>query len=175
MSWTFQKPIAMLWLGLGLLGGFMVAGFWPSVPLHATATDKSETFSMATGSAEADYEAVYFLDHLTGDAHAFLIGRLAAGGFGVLQHCYRNVLQDFKTEGDKIPKFLMITGLADLNRRGAAGNVLPSKAVLYIADVTSGMAGVYALPSNPPQINAGQPVEQPLTPICNFPFRKARK
>ena len=116
MSWNFRKTSALVWLGLGLLAGLLVAGFWPSVPLHAVATDKIETFSMATGPVEAEYEAVYFLDHLTGDLHAYVIGRMANGGFGVLQHCYRNVLQDFKTEGDKTPKFLMATGVCDLNR-----------------------------------------------------------
>ena len=118
MSWNFRKTSALVWLGLGLLAGLLVAGFWPSVPLHALATDKIETFSMATGSVEPDYEAVYFLDHLTGDLHAYVIGRMANGGYGVLQHCYRNVLQDFKTEGDKTPKFIMATGDCDLNRRG---------------------------------------------------------
>ena len=80
-----------------------MAGFWPSVPLHAVATDKIETFSMATGHVEVDYEAVYFLDHLTGDLRAFVVGRLANGGFGVLQYSDRSILQDFKIAGEKIP------------------------------------------------------------------------
>ena len=88
-----------------------MAGFWPSVPLHAVATDKIETFSMATGPVESDYEAVYFLDHLTGDLHAYVVGRMG-NGFGVLRHsllatCFR----DFKTEGDKTPKLRMATGV----------------------------------------------------------------
>ena len=72
-------------------------------------------------TGRSDYEAVYFLDHLTGDLRAFVVGRLANGGFGVLQYCYRNVLQDFKTEGEKTPKFIMATGICDLNRAVVAG------------------------------------------------------
>src|SRR5271157_3126706 len=133
MSWNSRKTSAIVWLGLGLLAGLLVPGFWPSVPLHASATDKIESFSMATGSVEPEYEAVYFLDHLTGDLHAYVIGRMFNGNFGVIQHCYRKVLDDFKTEGDKTPKFIMATGVCDLNRRGG-GNIMPSRSVLYIAD-----------------------------------------
>ena len=79
MSWNFRKTSALVWLGLGLLAGLLVAGFWPSVPLHAVATDKIDTFSMATGPVESEYEAVYFLDHLTGDLHAYVIGRMVNG------------------------------------------------------------------------------------------------
>jgi len=52
MSWNFRKASALVWLGVGLLGGLLVAGFWPSVPLHAVATDKIDTFSMATGHVD---------------------------------------------------------------------------------------------------------------------------
>ena len=175
MSWNFRKTSALVWLGLGLLAGLLVAGFWPSVPLHAVATDKIETFSMATGPVEPEYEAVYFLDHLTGDLHAYVVGRsaVAPSGFGVIQHCYRNVPQDFKTEGDKTPKFIMMTGVCDLNRTGRAASVLPSRSVLYIADVASGLAGVYAMPFNSTVHLSGRPVlNAEFIPICSFPIRK---
>ena len=173
MAWNFRKASALACLGLGLVAGLVVAGLCPSVPLHAVATDKIDTFSMATGAVEGDYEAVYFLDHLSGDLHAYVIGRMARGGFGVLQHGFRNVIEeDFKTDGDKTPKFLMLTGISDLNRRGTGGNALPSRAVVYVADVTSGAAVAYALPFNTTQHNAGMFVETPLVPICKFPIRK---
>jgi hypothetical protein len=172
VAWNLRKTSALVWLGLGLLAGLLVAGFWPSVPLHAVATDKIEAFSMATGSVEADYEAVYFLDHLTGDLHAYVVGRMANGNFGVIQHCYRKVLDDFKSEGDKTPKFIMTTGYCDLNRMGRGGNVMPSRSLLFIADVASGMAGAYAVPFNAAQHNTGRYVETPMALICGFPIRK---
>ena len=49
---------------------------------------------------------------------------------------------------------------------------MPSRSVLYVADVTSGMASVYAMPFNPTQHNAGRYVETPLAQICYFPIRK---
>ena len=169
MSWNFRKINPLVGLGLGLVAGLLLAGLWPSVPLHAVSTDKIDTFSMATGPVEGEYEAVYFLDHLTGDLHAYVIGRSA---FGVLQHCFRNVLQDFKSEGDKTPKFLMATGLCDLTRGSGRGGLMPSRSVLYVADVSSGMAGAYAVPFNTTQHNTGQYVEAPLAAICSFPIRK---
>ncbi len=173
MSWNFRTTSAILCLGLGLLAGLLVAGFWPSVPLHATATDKIESFSMATGPVEGDYEAVYFLDHLTGDLRAFVVGRFANGSFGVLEFCTRNILQDFKTDDDnKTPKFIMATGLCDLNRNGRAGNLLPSRCALFVADPVSGVANAYAVPYNATQHNLGQYMEMPLARICVFPIRK---
>jgi hypothetical protein len=174
MSWNLGKTSALVWLGLGLLAGLMVAGFWPSVPLHAVATDKIDTFSIATGPVEGDYEAVYFLDHLTGDLHAYVIGRSASapGGVGVIQHCFRNVLQDFKTEDDKTPKFIMATGLCDLTRGGRTGTMLPSRSLLYVADVASGLAGVYGVFYNPTQHVSGRLFEAPLQLMCGFPIRK---
>jgi hypothetical protein len=172
VSWNFRKTTALVWLGLGLLAGLLVAGFWPSVPLHAVATDKIDTFSMATGPVDTDYEAVYFLDHLTGDLHTYVVGRTSNSSFGVLQHCFRNVLGDFKTEGDKTPKFLMTTGLSDLTRGVGRGVTIPSRSVLYLADVASGVANVYALPYNATQHNTGRYVESPLVLICTFPIRK---
>ena len=73
-------------------------------------------------------------------------------------------MQDFKTEGDKTPKFLMATGICDLNRGGGSGRCMPSRSVLYIADVTSGMAGAYAVPYNTTQHVSGRFVETPVVP-----------
>ena len=91
---------------------------------------------------------------------------------GVIQHCYRKVLDDFKTEGNKTPKFLMATGISDLTRNGRVGSVLPSRSVLYVADVASGMANAYAVPYNSTQHLSGQFIEAPLVQACTFPIRK---
>ena len=56
-------------------GGLVLSGLWPQTPLHATATDRSDTFAIATGAVDDDTEAVYFLDFLTGDLRAVVLGR----------------------------------------------------------------------------------------------------
>src|SRR5580704_9790602 len=152
MSWKFARIHAAVWLGLGLLAGLIVAGFWPSVPLHAVATDKLDTFSMATGYVEQgqnlDVEAVYFLDHLTGELHAYVLGPMAGGrgGFGILCHYFRDISKDFQA-GEKA-KYLMTTGLGDLARSGRGGALQPSRSLVYVAEVSSGTAIAYYLPYN---------------------------
>ena len=54
-------------VGIGLVAGLVLSGFWPHTPLYAVATDRIETFAMATGPVDDEVEAVYFLDFLTGD------------------------------------------------------------------------------------------------------------
>ena len=36
-------------VGIGLVGGLVLSGFWPQTPLYAVATDRIDTFGMATG------------------------------------------------------------------------------------------------------------------------------
>jgi hypothetical protein len=64
------KHRRLVWLGMGLVGGLILCGVWPQTPLHAVATDRSETFAVATGFVDEGIEAVYFLDFLTGDLSA---------------------------------------------------------------------------------------------------------
>ena len=164
MSWNFRKTSALVWLGLGLLAGLLVAGFWPSVPLHAVATDKIDTFSMATGPVEGEYEAVYFLDHLTGDLHAYVIGRMANGGFGVLAALLSQRARRFQDRGRQDSQ--VSHGNRPLRphpRRSWQGR-MPSRSVLYIADVASGMAGAYAVPYNTTQHVSGRPTSRPPWP-----------
>ncbi len=164
MSWKFARIHAGVWLGLGLLAGLVVAGFWPSVPLHAVATDKLDTFSMATGHVEEGVEAVYFLDHLTGELHAYVLGPATRGGFGIQCHYYRNISKDFDA-GEKA-KYLMATGLDDLARAGRGSPIQPSRSVVYVAEVSTGMAIGYYLPYNVTAHRSGLFNQGQLVPVC---------
>jgi hypothetical protein len=158
-------------LVLGVLVGALLSGFWPSTPMHAVATDKIDTFSMATGPVDADSEAVYFLDHLTGELYAYVLGRSGAS-VGPLCRFYRNIAEDFKA--NEKTKYLMATGIADLMRGGRAGTLMPSKAVLYVAELSTGTAVAYYLPYNAQAHRSGQPSAGQLQPVCApFPIRRA--
>lgn len=172
MFCRFARIHAAVWLGLGLLAGLIVAGFWPSVPLHAVATDKVDTFSMATGHVEPNVEAVYFLDHLTGELHSYVLGPVAGGrSFGILCHYFRNVSKDFQA-GEK-SKYLMATGIDDLTRAGRGGALTPSRSVVYVAEVTTGTAIAYYLPYNLNAHRSGMIMQGLLLPVCPaFPIRK---
>ncbi len=152
MSWQIPKTNAAVWLGLGLLAGLTLAGFWPSVPLHATATDKVDNFSMATGHVEDGVEAVYFLDHLTGELHAYVLGPTPRGP-GIQCHYFRNVSKDFDA-GEKA-KYLIATGMDDLARGGRGSAIQPSRSIVYVAEVSTGTAIGYYLALQPHGASVG--------------------
>jgi hypothetical protein len=154
------------WLAAGLLGGLVLAGLWPKTPLHAVATDRIETFAMATGPLDDEVEAVYFLDFLTGDLRALALNR-QSGKFTAFFEA--NVLAQMGVDPSKNPRFLMVTGVADL-RRGA-GRVQPSRSACYVAEVTTGKVAAYAIPWNPTTAAGGQVIQQPLIALDVSAFR----
>ena len=112
-------------LGLGLLCGIVLGGFWPHTPLYAMASDHGESFAMATGPLDTDVEAVYLLDFLTGELRAIVLGKQP----GTLTGCFMaNVAPDLGVDPQKNPKFLMVTGLAVCGGRAAPRN---SRAVRF--------------------------------------------
>lgn len=138
-------------LSIGLVAGLNVQGLWPHVPLHASATDGYESFSIATGLVHSDVEGLYFLDYLTGD----LIGAVVNPKTGKFNARFTyNVSQDFAGSG-RNAKYLMVTGLINMPR-GRAG-FQPASSIVYIADATSGQVGAYVMPWNQSAQAAGQP------------------
>ena len=149
-------------LCLGLVGGLVVGGAWPHTPLHTVATDRTESYAMATGAVDADLEAVYFLDFLTGDLRAFVVGQKAGTFTGLF---YRNVAADLGVDPAKNPKFMMVTGLDHIRREGGS-RMQPSAAFCYVAEVTTGKMAAYAIPWSPSMYAAGQPNVQELAKVA---------
>lgn len=161
------KTSRIAWLGIGLLAGLILGGIWPSTPLHAVTTDRTTTFAMATGPVDDEFEAVYFLDYLTGNLNAVVLGRQQGRGFTAFyQH---NVLNDLGVNPGKKASYLMATGMA--NVRSAAARVRPSLAAVYVAEVSSGKVAAYAIPWSKNAHAAGQPTRGPLLPLGVTPFR----
>jgi len=149
----FVRPGRFAWPVIFLVVGLVLGGLWPQTPLHTTATDRADTYAIATGYLDQDVEAVYFLDFLTGDLTAAVLGR-RPGMFGAV---YRyNVLRDLQVDPTKNPKFLMVTGLADVPRTG--GRVEAARAAVYVAEITTGKVAAYLVPWNRSAFNAGQPI-----------------
>ena len=156
------------WLAIGLIGGAVLSGFAPRTPIHAVATDRIDTFAIATGPVDSEFEAVYFLDFLTGDLRATVLGK-NAGAFTAFFNY--NVLQDLGVDPTKNPRFLMVTGLANLRR--PAGRPQLSASMVYVAEVTTGNVAAYAIPWSPAMHAANQPMMQQLVPIAVTKFRPA--
>ncbi len=161
------KHNRLVWLAMGLLAGLLFGGLLPDTPLHAVATDRIDTFAMATGPVSDDVEAVFFLDFLTGDLRAVVLGRQGNGFTAFYQ--YNNVFNDLGIVPGKNPRFLMVTGVADLRRGGGA--MQPSRAIVYVAEVTSGKVGAYAIPWSAQSYAQNRTVQAQLIPLAVTPFR----
>ncbi len=154
-------------VGLGLAGGLLIGGLWPQTPLHAVATDRIETFGMATGPIDNDVEAVYFLDFLTGDLRAVVLGKSPGTWTGYFN---ANVAADLQVDPQKNPKYLMVTGISYLRRAGGS-RLQPSNAMCYVAEVTSGKVAAYAIPWNKNAYAVGQMQSAALTLVSVTRFR----
>ena len=163
-----RQPRWLVALGIGLVGGLLVAGFWPHTPLYAVATDRVESFAMATGPVDSDVEAVYFLDFLTGDLTALVLGKQPNTWTG---YFHTNVTADLAVDPQRNPKYLMVTGMVNL-RRGGGSRQQPSSAMCFVADVTSGRVAAYAVPWVPSMYAAGQAQNGPLVRVGATHFRQ---
>ena len=154
---------------LGIFVGVLLTAAWIGIGqesvVHATATHGERNFAIATGPADNGIEALYFLDFLTGDLRAAVISR-RTGQFTSLFE--RNIQADFGTVS-KNPKYLMVTGVADLPRGRASTQIGTS--LIYVAEASSGQVCAYALPFNSSLNAAGKPQRGGLELIASGSFR----
>ncbi len=154
-----------VWLVFGLIAGLILGGLWPHTPLHAVATDRNDTFAIATGPLDEEIEAIFFLDFLTGNLRAAALNKL--GAFNAFFDY--NVLKDLGVTPAKNPRFLMVTGVANMQRMGAA--MQPARTIVYVAEVTTGNVAAYAVPWNAAVRNRNLPIRQSLIPLDVTKFR----
>ncbi|MEQ8212080.1 MAG: hypothetical protein RH917_19935 [Lacipirellulaceae bacterium] len=161
-------------LALFIVGGATGMGamaFWSgqfgSTQVKATASQGEDNFAIATGLVDQGIEAFYFLDYLTGDLRAAVISR-RTGKFTAFYEY--NIQADFGTQAQS-PKYLMVTGLADLP--GGRGNARLGSSLIYIAEATSGQVFAYALPFNSSMNAKGAPQKGQFVLVDGGPFRTA--
>ena len=155
---------------LGVFVGAVVAAAWMGVGqgslVQATATHGESNFAIATGPADNAIEAFYFLDFLTGDMKAAVL-QPRLGKFN--SFFTYNILNDFKVQGQKNPKYLMVTGTAELPRGSGSSQIGAS--LIYVAEATTGQVCAYALPFSSSLNNAGKPQRDSLRLIASGTFR----
>jgi hypothetical protein len=165
-SWTQSRPA---WLAaggmLGLIVGLNIAGVWPSVPLHATATQGLDKLAIATGLVDDTLEAIYFLDFLTGDLRAAVLNP-KTGKFN--SFFTRNIASDFGEAG-KGARYLVVTGFADMPRGRA--NFQYAKSIVYVAEANTGQVAAYTIPWNSALQAAGKPYLGEFQPLDKREFR----
>ncbi len=154
------------WLMTGLVAGISIATIWPHEPLSASTADRNEKFGMITAPVTGTTEAVFVIDYLTGRLTGALMNRTRQGT-AFVNFYYRNLAEDFKVGASGTPYYAVSSGFAEIPNSG--GNQWGQSA-LYVAELTSGKVGAYAIPYSITQ-KALPPV--PLVPIDSFPFREA--
>jgi hypothetical protein len=162
--WTF--------LGLGIVIGAIVAanlaGWWPQTPVHAMATHGQDNFAIATGPIATDVEAVYILDYLTGDLRAAVLN---VGNGHFMSFFEKNITEDLAgAAGSKNPRYLMVTGAADLRK---SGNNMMGSSVVYVAEFTSGQIAAFGIHWQPSQSQKAELFKDELFLLDKFKFRSA--
>ena len=144
---------ALLAIGLvvGTVIGLNLRSLLPSVPLHASATEGHENFAIATGLIDERVEGLYFLDYVTGNLMCAVVDP-KTGQFNAFFRY--NILEDFGSGARENPRYLMVTGLANMAR--GRGNFQVGKSIVYIAEATTGQVAAYAVPWNSPKQSAGK-------------------
>ncbi|NQW49138.1 MAG: hypothetical protein HQ464_15355 [Planctomycetes bacterium] len=165
-SWMWQMTAgaaaaaALLAVGIGL-------GRWLSVSsgelprVFAVTSQSDEAFAVCTAPMDNTIEGFFMLDFETGDLSGGVLSTATSRFAASYKH---NVLPDlgFKPGGKggqaKNPKFLLVSGMAEL--RGG-GNANFASSVLYVTDSATGTTVAYGIPWN-----AQQPLlAGPLVPL----------
>lgn len=156
------------WLAVGIVVGLSISYLWPHEPAYATATDRNENFAIVTAeSGLGGADAVFVLDFLTGR----LVGAALSSQSGQFTQFYLyNVAGDFQVDPDSKPYYAIVSGRADLPRRGQAN---PAASVLYIAELTSGRVNAYGFPYQIANRRGQAAAPVPLVPVDSFKFRDA--
>ncbi len=161
-------------LATGLIIGLILGGFWPHVPLHASATDRVENFAIATGFMDAETEAVFYLDYLTGNLNAAVPSRKSQAFQAFFT---TNVHADLQTalsaagvQAPQSPKYLLVTGTANMVNRG---NTYFGKTIVYVAETNTGMVLAYAVPWSREAYSADKLYQGRLIPWASQQFSAA--
>ncbi|REJ98807.1 MAG: hypothetical protein DWQ35_00075 [Planctomycetota bacterium] len=180
MTWhRDSRSVVSIAVGVAVLAIGIAAGTLVTVALtspssgtlvQATATHGIDKFAIATGQLDESTEAIYFLDFLTLELKGAALSRQTAK-FTTLYK--RNIANDFRgSTGDrdlKNPRFLLVTGLGNLQQRG--GDRI-AKAVVYVVEVNSGLCAAYATPERRSRRATGTTSTDELILLHVLPLRR---
>jgi hypothetical protein len=138
----------------GVAVGLVAAPRSPLAKVQAVTSLADESFAVCTVPLNGAIEALFMLDFETGDLSGGILNasatppRFAAG----YKH---NVLKDlgFKAGQVKNPKFLLVSGIADIP---AGGGMQFAGSVLYVTDSSTGTTVAYAIPFSAQQAGVAE-------------------
>ena len=170
--WVFGAAMAAAGVVVGGMLGWAVRSASPptaapfALPVQAATAQNFDNFAVATGPVSDQLEAFYFLDFLTGDLRAAVLNTRRGEFGGFFEY---NIAQDFDIAGSKNPKYLMVTGTADIPR--GRGNTQIARSVVYITDATSGQMAAFVMPWNSSSQAAGREQTGTFLKIANVQLR----
>jgi hypothetical protein len=146
----------------GVVVGVAVAPHSPLPKVLAATSLADDSFAVCTVPINGAIEGLFMLDFETGDLSGGILNpnSVPPRFSGSYKH---NVLKDlgFKAGQAKNPKFLLVSGLADMP---AGGNMQFARSVLYVTDSSTGTTVAYGIPWNEQQAGAA-PFVAELVPL----------
>ena len=118
------------------------------IPVHAAAAYGQDNYLIATGPVDAGLEGLFFLDALTGELKCVILNERTKKFMALYN---RKVLSDFGAGKEvKNPRFMMVTGQADITETSGGGSSRFADSVVYVIEITSGQVGCYGfqIPAN---------------------------
>jgi hypothetical protein len=157
--------VAGVAIGRFASGGSEPGQLYASMPRLDNAS-RGDSLSMATGFIDVNegVEALYALDHLTGELHCWLLNSRTGA---VASAFTAKPGADLQVTGEA--DFVMTTGLMDFV--GMEGNVRPSHSVVYVGDGNTGKVVGYVLMYNRGAVQRNEPVQGELRLISNMVTR----
>ncbi|MDA7875293.1 hypothetical protein N9A77_00875 [bacterium] len=142
----------------------------PPLDLMAGTAARTKSLSMATGLIDNNVEALFVLDHLTGNLQCWLLNTKTGNVGGI----YRaSAATDLAVAGKSgTPEYIMTTGNFFF-RGGSSGNAKPANSICYIGDANTGNVVGYSLTYNEQALNRGGAVNGALKLICKGAARTA--
>jgi len=142
---------------LAVAVGVMIGGRFGSpepLPRVSAVTSQSDgSFAACTAPLDTGIEGFFMLDFETGDLSGGVLNPGTAKFTAAYKH---NVLKDlgFKPGQAKNPKFMLVSGMAELRRGGTTF----ASSVLYVTDSSTGTTAAYAIPWNAQQTQLVTPL-----------------
>lgn len=137
----------------------------PPIELKAGTASRTKSLSMATGLIDNNAEALFILDHTSGNLQCWLLNTRTGNVGGIYT---ANVALDMGStvakSGD--PDYVMTTG-SFFFRGNTTGNMSPSKSVCYVADATNGKVVGYGLIYNTQAVTRGVMQSGKLNVVCS--------
>ena len=138
--WAAVAVAASVSLAVGVVLGVVFSKDGPVTEIHAVATHGQDNYSLATGALDTNIEAVYFLDALTHELKAVVMDRTSHKFHAFYS---RDIKKDFGGSRVKNPRYLMVTGVAELR----SGRNRYGDSLIYVAELDSGKVVAYGVPS----------------------------